>query len=57
MFEFKFNRTPEEAMRQILKIRYYEKYQHEGKSILLIGLSFNYKNKKLSVKYITQAMT
>lgn len=56
VFEFKFNRTPEEAMRQILERRYYEKYQHEGKPILLIGFSFNYKNKKLSVKYITQAM-
>lgn len=54
VFEFKFNRTPEEAMKQILEWRYYEKYQHEGKPIILIGLSFNYKNKKLIVKYITQ---
>lgn len=56
VFEFKFNRTSEEAMKHILERRYYEKYEHEGKPILLIGLSFNYKDKKLSVKYVTQAI-
>jgi hypothetical protein len=55
VFEFKFNKPAQEAMDQILEKRYYEKYQHEGKPILLVGLSFNYKDKKLTVQYVTQA--
>ncbi|MBS1987373.1 AAA family ATPase [Candidatus Dependentiae bacterium] len=56
VFEFKFNKPAQEAMDQILEKRYYEKYQHESKPILLVGLSFNYKAKKLTVEYLTQAM-
>lgn len=57
IFEFKFNKTAQEAMDQILEKRYYEKYLHEGKPILLVGLSFNYKNKKLTVPYLTQQVS
>jgi uncharacterized protein (UPF0297 family) len=56
VFEFKFNKTAQEAMDQILEKRYYEKYRGEGKPIVLVGLSFNYKNKKLTVPYVTQQL-
>lgn len=56
IFEFKFNKTAQEAMDQILEKRYYEKYQHEDKQIMLVGLSFNYKNKTLTVPYLVQQL-
>ena len=56
VLEFKFDKTAQEAMDQILEKRYYEKYQHEAKPIILVGLSFNYENKKLIVPYVVQQM-
>ena len=44
LFEFKLNRTKEEALEQIKTKKYYEKYLNQGKSIYLIGAEFRDKN-------------
>lgn len=56
VLEFKFDKTAQEALDQILEKRYYEKYQHEAKPIILVGLSFNYENKKLTIPCVVQQL-
>jgi hypothetical protein len=41
IFEFKFNRTAQEAINQILNQNYAAKYQTANKSIIGIGINFN----------------
>jgi hypothetical protein len=47
LFELKYNATAQEAIEQIKNKRYYEKYLSENKLITLIGLSFNYEDKRI----------
>ena len=42
IFEYKFNKTAQEALNQIEEKRYYAPYLNSGKQIILIGISFNY---------------
>ena len=42
IFEYKFNKTAQEALNQIEEKRYYAPYLNSGKQIVLIGISFNY---------------
>jgi len=49
IFEFKFNASGKEALQQILDKRYYEKYLTEKKPISLVGISFNFDEKKLTL--------
>ena len=42
IFEYKFNKTAQEALNQIEEKRYYTPYMNSGKQIVLIGISFNY---------------
>ncbi|MCB1189545.1 MAG: ATP-binding protein [Leptospiraceae bacterium] len=44
IFEFKLNRTKEEALEQIKSKRYYEKYVSRGKPIYLVGVEFKDRN-------------
>jgi len=56
VLEFKFNKPVHEGMQQILDRRYYEKYQDLGKEIVLVGMSFNYEEKRIAVEYETQIL-
>lgn len=49
--EFKFNKSPDEALKQINAQRYYEPYLSLKKEIVLVGISFNFKNKKLALDW------
>ena len=49
IFEFKLNKSADAALRQIVDKQYYERYLSLGKEIVLVGISFNYKRKKLSL--------
>ncbi len=51
--EFKFEKTASEAMKQIQDRRYYEKYLASEKEIILIGVSFCYKDKKLEIDWLS----
>ncbi len=57
LIEFKFNASAQTGLDQIIAKRYFEKYELEGKPILLIGMSFNYKDKKLSVEHVEQPLS
>jgi PD-(D/E)XK nuclease superfamily len=47
IFEFKFNKTAQEAIDQIHKKNYAAKYQASGKTITGIGVNFNAENKQI----------
>ncbi len=47
IFEFKFNKTAEEALEQIKDNQYADKYQTSGKTITGIGVNFNSETKQI----------
>jgi Predicted AAA-ATPase/PD-(D/E)XK nuclease superfamily len=47
LFEFKFNKTAQEAIDQIHKKKYAAKYQASGKNLTGIGVNFNNKEKQI----------
>ena len=49
IFEFKVDQTPELAIEQIKTKKYYEPYRNTNKPITLIGISFNSKEKTVSI--------
>lgn len=54
IFEFKFNKAPREALDQIIRKSYMEKYQlSEVKKVIPVGLSFIYEDKKLTFEYMS----
>lgn len=54
IFELKINKTPQEALDQILHKKYYEAYTVYKKPIILIGLSFKTDDEHIDITYITQ---
>ncbi|KKQ32643.1 MAG: hypothetical protein US49_C0006G0094 [candidate division TM6 bacterium GW2011_GWF2_37_49] len=54
IFEFKFGKTVEEAMAQIKDRRYYEKFLNYGKEIFLIGMVFDFKDKKFAMEWTSK---
>ena len=48
LIELKVDKTAEEALEQIQELGYVEKYQGSGKEIILIGINFSSKDKRLS---------
>jgi hypothetical protein len=56
VFELKFNASAHEALQQIQDKRYYEKYLNRNKSITLVGLSFNYEDKIITLDWVTHQL-
>jgi Predicted AAA-ATPase/PD-(D/E)XK nuclease superfamily len=54
IFELKFKIDAETALQQIEELRYYERYIIGQKSIILVGLAFNYRDKKLTLDWRTK---
>lgn len=48
IFEFKLDKTSDEALEQILNKEYFQPYLHSGKKIMLIGANFDSEKRKLS---------
>jgi SOS-response transcriptional repressor LexA len=48
IFEFTLNKTAEIALDQIREKKYYQKYQHSGKKIVLVGANFDTISRQLS---------
>ena len=48
IFEFKYNKTADEALSQIHETQYYEPYLREGKKVHLIGMNFSSKEKNIN---------
>ncbi len=55
IFEFKFNKTEQEALEQIKKTDYADKYRAIGKPIIGIGVNFNKAKKKIT-GWVTEAL-
>lgn len=53
IFEFKLNKTGQEALEQIRSQKYYEKYIREEKPLILVGISFNYDSKELTLDWVS----
>jgi len=56
VIECKFNQPAEMALKQIEKRRYYEQFLNEGKSIVLLGLSFERSKNHFDIKYAVKAL-
>jgi hypothetical protein len=41
VFEFKLNKTPDMALKQIHEKKYHHKYMNSGKEVILIGANFS----------------
>ncbi|MEZ4730774.1 MAG: AAA family ATPase [Caldilineaceae bacterium] len=48
LFEFKLDKSAEEALQQIRNQRYYQKYQLKGKSITLVGANFSSETRQVT---------
>ena len=55
IFEFKMNQTADAALAQIHEKEYYQKYQHSGKRIVLIGANFDAASRQISEWKIEEA--
>lgn len=55
IFEFKMNQTADAALAQIHEKEYYQKYQHSGKRIVLIGANFDAASRQISDWKIEEA--
>jgi hypothetical protein len=55
IFEFKMNQTADAALAQIHEKEYYQKYQHSGKRIVLIGANFDADSRQISEWKIEEA--
>lgn len=56
IFELKFMGTGKEALEQIIANRYYEKFTRFKIPIILVGLSFNIKQKELFLDWVKQEL-
>ena len=54
VFELKVNKTPEEALKQIINRKYYESFTLYNKPIILVGLSFIVKEQDFRIEYVVQ---
>ncbi|MFH0925893.1 MAG: AAA family ATPase [bacterium] len=45
LFEFKYDRPAEEAIEQIIEMRYFDRHKGKGKDVILIGVGFKRKEK------------
>lgn len=48
IFEFKLDKSEDEALEQILNKKYYKKYENSGKKITLVGANFDFETRRLS---------
>ncbi len=48
IIEFKYNQSPEVAIRQIREKNYAEPYRHDGREVILLGVSFGKEEKGVS---------
>jgi len=55
IFEFKMNQNAEAALAQIREKEYYQKYQHAGRRIVLIGANFDAASRQISEWKIEKA--
>lgn len=57
VFELKFDAQAEQALQQIEKQKYYERYTIKRKKIMLVGLAFNYVDNKLVLDWKTRTIS
>ena len=55
IFEFKLNQSADAALSQIREKDYFQKYQHSGKKIILIGANFDIASRQISGWKIEEA--
>ncbi|MCX5925579.1 MAG: AAA family ATPase [Candidatus Dependentiae bacterium] len=56
VFEFKFSKTAQDALDQIMHKKYHEKYMHKNKAIILVGINVNFKEKQLEFEWAQQSI-
>ncbi|HEV2601332.1 MAG TPA: AAA family ATPase [Candidatus Babeliales bacterium] len=56
VFEFKYDSSAQQALNQIIKKKYHEKYMHKNKEIVLVGITINFKDKNVEFEWAQQAL-
>ncbi|MCX5925628.1 MAG: AAA family ATPase [Candidatus Dependentiae bacterium] len=56
VFEFKFSKTAQDALDQIMHKKYHEKYMHKNKAIILVGINVNFKEKQLEFEWLQHSI-
>jgi len=56
VIEVKFNKSPEEALEQIKARKYYERFLHEGKTVILLGLAFKKEPSNFDITYVVEKL-
>lgn len=56
VIEVKFNKPPQEALDQIKERRYYERFLHQGKSVILLGLAFKKEPSEFDITYVVEEL-
>ncbi len=51
VFEIKFKEDAASALKQIEERKYYERYLHQKKKIVLVGISFRQEKERLDISY------
>ena len=54
VFEFKYDDSAQAALDQINRKKYYEQYRYKNKSIILVGINFNFKDKQLTLEWASR---
>jgi len=52
VFEFKFSKTAQDSLDQIMHKKYHEKYMHKNKAIILVDINVNFKHKELELEWL-----
>ncbi|MCX5925421.1 MAG: AAA family ATPase [Candidatus Dependentiae bacterium] len=56
VFEFKFSKSAQDALDQIMHKKYHKKYMHKNKAIILVGINVNFKEKELEFEWLQHSL-
>ncbi|MCX5925190.1 MAG: AAA family ATPase, partial [Candidatus Dependentiae bacterium] len=56
VFEFKFSKSAQDALDQIMHKKYHEKYMNKNKAIILVGININFKHKELEFEWLQHSV-
>ena len=54
--EIKFNDKAENALKQIEELHYYKNFIDQGKTIILLGITFKREPHKFDIEYVTKQL-
>ncbi len=56
VFEFKASKSPAQALKQIEEKKYPQKFQHDGKKIVIVGMNFILEERNIASEYLIKEL-